>query len=390
MRYDAIVIGGGLAGCSVAHQLARRDHDVLLLEASTYPRHKLCGEFLSPEAQVSLRRLGVLDAVHAAGAASVSRALLTGPRGGTSAHDLPGTALGLSRYRLDELLYRQACAAGVEGRTGTRVSAVHGALDRGFSVEAGGISAEARLVVGAYGRRGVLDRTLDRPFLREQSPYVAFKAHYAGSTAALPDAIELHAASGGYCGVGPVEDGRANVCWIGRTDALTAAGGSPEAMLDEVLRRNPALDDRMRGLSRVSGRFEAVSQVPLMPKSRFANDVCMVGDAAGMIAPLCGDGMAMALDAADLLAPLAADWLAGRQSTAAFRTAYRRQWRRRFGRRMRIGRWVHAAAFRPTFTTALLRACTALPPLARWLIRATRGSGPAGAATGPRPVGAGR
>jgi len=373
MRYDAIVIGGGLAGCSVALQLARRNHDVLLLEKSTYPRHKLCGEFLSPEAQTSLQGLGVLDAVCEAGAATIDHAHLTGPRGTASSHALPGSALGLSRYRLDELLYRQALAVGVDGRTGTRVTAVEGSLDRGFSVQSDSATFESRLVIGAYGRRGVLDRTLNRPFLQEQSPYVAFKAHYAGAPDALPTAIELHAASGGYCGVGPVEEGHANVCWIGRTDALKTAGGTPTAMLEHTLRQNPALDDRMRGLSRVSDRFEAVSQVPLMPKTRFANDVCMVGDAAGMIAPLCGDGMAMALDAADLLAPLTADWLSGRRSDGSFRTAYRTQWQRRFGRRMRVGRWIHAAAFRPTLTTALLRTCSVLPPLARWLIRATRG-----------------
>jgi hypothetical protein len=81
----------------------------------------------------------------------------------------------------------------------------------------------------------------------------------------------------------------------------------------------------------------------------------------------------MALDAADLLAPLAHQFLRGDRSAHAFRQSYDRQWRRTFGRRMRIGRWVHAAAFRPSLTSALLTTCTALPPLARWLIRATRG-----------------
>ena len=374
MPYDAIVIGGGLAGCSTAVQLARHEHRVLLLEESTYPRHKLCGEFLSPEAQSSLEGLGVLSAVQAAGAAPMTGARLTGPGGTATEHALPGTALGLSRFRLDELLYRQACRAGAEGRTGTRATAVHGSLDEGFTVEAGGDAVEGRLVIGAYGRRGVLDRTLERPFLQEHSPYVAFKAHFAGAPApSSPGAIEIHAADGGYCGVGPVENERVNVCWIGRTDALTDAGGTPDAMLDRLRQQNAALDERLRPLSRVSDRFEAVSQVPLMPKSRFAGDVCMVGDSAGMIAPLCGDGMAMALDAADLLVPLADAFLSGNRSAAAFRRTYDHTWRHTFGQRMRIGRWVHAAAFRPTLTSALLMTCTALPPLARWLIRATRG-----------------
>lgn len=373
MQHDAIVIGGGLAGCSIALQLARQDYDVVLLEKATYPRHKLCGEFLSPEAQSSLDGLGVLHAVHEAGAAPMTQTQLSGPRGTASEHTLPGTALGLSRYRLDALLFNQACGVGVDGRAGTKATAVRGSLDDGFVVEADGDTLESRLVIGAYGRRGVLDRTLERPFLQEQSPYVAFKAHYAGPVPDGPGTIELHAASGGYCGVGPVEDERVNICWIGRTDALKDAGGTPEAMLDDLRRQNPRLDERLRPLSRVSERFEAVSQVPLMPKTRFAEDVCMVGDAAGMIAPLCGDGMAMALDAADVLAPLASEFLSDDRSPAAFRSTYEQRWRRTFGRRMRIGRWVHAAAFRPTLTTALLRTCTVLPPLARWLIRATRG-----------------
>lgn len=371
--YDAIVIGGGLAGCSAALQLSRRGHEVALLEKATYPRHKLCGEFLSPEAQSALRDLEVLEAVRAAGAQPVDRAQLTGPTGTTVEHALPGTALGLSRYRLDPLLFHRACAVGVDGRPGTKATAVEGTLEEGFAVEAGGQTLSGRLVLGAYGRRSVLDRSLDRPFLNETTGAVAFKAHYTGPPGALPEGIEVHAAPGGYCGVGPVEDNRANVCWIGRTETLQAAGGTPEAMLQALRRRNSALDDRLRPLSRVSERFEAVSQVSLTSKAQFVEDVCMIGDAAGMIAPLCGDGMAMALDSARLVAPLADRFLAETRSPAAFRAGYRQEWRTTFGRRLRVGRWVHAAAFRPWATTALLRTCRLLPPFARWLIHSTRG-----------------
>ncbi|MFB6247519.1 MAG: NAD(P)/FAD-dependent oxidoreductase [Salinibacter sp.] len=373
MTYDAIVIGGGLAGCSAAHQLARRGWEVVLLEKDTYPRHKLCGEFLSPEAQSSLSGLNLLEEVRSAGARRLRRARLTGPNGTTAEHGLPGTALGLSRYRLDTLLFRAARRVGVDGRPGTKATAVTGSLGDGFVVEAGGDALSGRLVLGAYGRRSPLDRRLDRPFLGEQSPYVAFKAHYAGTSPELPGTVEVHTAPGGYCGIGPVEEDRFNVCWIGRTDALKRAGGTAPAMLDEMRRHNPVLDDRMRDLVRVSDRFEAVSQVPLMSKSQFVDGVCMIGDSAGMIAPLCGDGMAMALDTADLVAPMAEQFLSGRRSPAAFRADYRDRWRSRYQRRLRLGRWAHAAAFRPLASTALLTACRVLPPLARWLIRSTRG-----------------
>jgi flavin-dependent dehydrogenase len=390
MSYDAVIIGGGLAGCSTALQLARRGHDVLLAEQSTYPRHKLCGEFLSPEAQSSFRRLGVLNAVREAGASPMTRTVLTAPNGTATEHDLPASALGLSRHRLDALLFRRACAAGAEGRSGTRVTGVEGALETGFTVDAGPETVEARLVIGAYGRRGALDRRLKRPFLDQRTPYVAFKAHYAGPAAAqLRNTIELHSAPGGYCGLSPVEGDRVNVCWIGRTDALQKAGGTPEAMLDERLRQNPALDTRLGGLTRVSDQFEAVSQVPLMPKSRFADGICMVGDSAGMIAPLCGDGMAMALQTADLVSPLASAFLEGRHSPSSFREKYEEAWTDTFGTRMRLGRWIHAVAFRSGAAWLLVRSCRVVPPLARWLIRTTRGhqaQRPKHGATAPQPV----
>lgn len=378
MSYDAVVIGGGLAGCSTATQLAERGYDVLLVEQSTYPRHKLCGEFLSPETQASFRRLGVLDAVRAAGAALVDRTVLTAANGTATEHALPAAGLGLSRYRLDELLFRRACAAGADGRAGVRVTDVDGSLTEGFRVEIDSATVPARLVFGAYGRRARLDRTLERPFLEEPTDYVAFKAHFEGSAASdVSRTVELHGAPGAYCGILPVEGDRVNVCWIGRTDALRRAGGTPEDMLNESLCRNPTLHDRLSGLTRVSDRFEAVSQVPLMTKDRFVNGVCMIGDAAGMIAPLCGDGMAMALETADLVSPLAADFLAGRRSVVDFRDTYEEAWNDRFGRRMQIGRWIHTAAFRPYASRFLVRTLDLLPPVARWIIRETRGVSPA-------------
>lgn len=374
MRYDALIIGGGLAGCSTALQLARRGYEVLLAEQSSYPRQKLCGEFLSPEAQSSFRRLGLLDAVHEVGASPIDRTRLTAPNGTSTEHVLPNDALGLSRFQLDHLLFQRACAAGADGRPGTRVTGVQGSLNDGYTVEIGTDTTEARLVFGAYGRRTRLDRRLGRPFLEQTTPYVAFKAHYAGPSAPdLQRTIELHSAPGGYCGLSPVEDDRINVCWIGRTDALQAAGGTPLAMLEENLRQNPVLDDRLQGLTRVSDQFKAVSQVPLMPKSRFADGVCMIGDAAGMIAPLCGDGMAMALQTADLVSPLASEFLDDHRSAASFRSGYEEGWTRTFGRRMRLGRWLHTAAFRPGAARVLVRTCRLLPPLAQWFIRTTRG-----------------
>lgn len=369
--HDVIIIGGGLAGCSAAIQLADQGAEVLLLEKGHYPRHKLCGEFLSPESQEMFERLGVLRRVHAAGAHGITKAYITAAAGTSFEATLPGTALGLSRYRLDPLLFDRAMEAGADGKTGARVRTVDGDLGRGFTVYTDESRFESRVVIGAYGKRGMLDRTLDRPFLQAHHPYVAFKAHYTGAD--LADRIEIHAFPQGYCGLSHVEDGRVNACWISHEAVLKAAGGDPEAMIARTLSQNPVLAGRFASMERVSDSFEAVSQVSLARKAPVEHDICMIGDTAGMIAPLCGDGMAMALRSAELVVPPVADFLEGRTSAARLRNRYARAWTKAFGGRLRLGRGVHRAALHPTVAAAAVRACRWMPGLARWLIRHTRG-----------------
>lgn len=371
MTYDAIVIGSGLAGSSTAVQLAERGFGVLLLERRTLPADKLCGEFFSTEVAGSLRSLGVLDEVVRAGAHPIREALLTAPGGAAYRGRLPGTALGVSRYRMDGLLFERAAAVGAAVRDGVTVRAVEGTLEDGFAVDAGGETVYGRMVVGAYGRRSLLDRKLGRAFMQTPGPYVAFKAHFAGVD--VGERVEVHAFPGGYCGLSHVEGGRVNVCWIAEQERLQEAGGHPEGMMEHLLVRNPLLARRLRGMRRVSERFEAVAQVTLDAKPAFDRDVAMVGDAAGMIAPLCGDGMAMALSGAERFVPQAAAFLRGEADAGRFREGYAATWQRAFGARMRLGRWIHRRAMDPLAAGLLVRACRWVPGLGAFLIRQTRG-----------------
>lgn len=369
-HYDVVVVGGGLAGCAAAIGLARHGASVLLAEQGTYPSHKLCGEFLSTESRGLLARLGVLGAVEQAGAEPITRAWMTAPGGADASLPLPGTALGLSRYRLDALLAGAARAVGAEVRERCPVLDVRAAAE-GYSVSLPDAEVSARLVIGAHGKRSRLDGRLQRSFLRSPSPLVGFKAHFEGE--AIPETIEMHAFRGGYCGLSPIEEGRVNVCWLAHADVLRSAGGTPDAMLRGPLSTNPHLARRLQALRRVSPRYEAVAQVTFQRKGLFDGGLCMIGDTAAMITPFCGDGMSMALQTAELVVPLATDHLNGRLDRAGFERAYERAWREQFSQRLRLGRLLHEAFVRPGGAEVLVRASRSAPRLAAWAIRQTRG-----------------
>jgi menaquinone-9 beta-reductase len=367
MQYDVVIIGAGLAGCSAAIQLAKAGIQVLLLEQSRYPVHKLCGEFLSVEVTDTFDRLGVLPAVRSAGASSIRQAYLTTKSGKSFRHALPGTALGLSRYQLDLILFERSAKLGADCRDGVVVKAVSGTLKDGFAVETTAGSFTGRLVLAAYGKKSALGQP-------NRSPFVAFKAHYTGLD--IPDMIELHAFDGGYCGLSAIESGQVNLCWIGHERILQGNRALPPALYS-----NPVLADRLAQMERVPGSLNGLSQISLDIKPKFDRDICQIGDTAGMITPLCGDGMAMALRSAELAVPLVQLFLENKLSERAFKRGYESAWTREFGLRLRVGKLMHQAFIQPPLADLGVGLCDRLPALGDWIIRSTRGEGSSASST---------
>lgn len=368
MMYDVIIVGGGLAGCSAAIQLADRGHKVLLLEQQKYPVHKLCGEFLSVEVIENFANLGILDEVKAIGAHPIHHAVLTDTSGETFEHSLPGTALGLSRYQLDPLLFNRAAAVGADCKEGTVVREISGDFASGFRVVSSGGEFTSRMVLAAHGKRSPLDTQLKRPFARRKSPWVAFKSHCDGLD--LPGTIELHAFPGGYCGLSMIETGQVNLCWIGHEKILQA---SADRNLPNALYENPALRDRLDHLVCSPAVRTRLSQISFELKGNFDGDICMIGDTAGMITPLCGDGMAMALRSAEIAVPLVSGYLEGILNSAQFKQQYQRNWQREFKLRLQLGRMIHQAFIQPKIAQASLQVCRSVPAIGHWIIQNTRG-----------------
>jgi flavin-dependent dehydrogenase len=368
---DVLLIGGGLAGLAAALDLAGRGQRVVVIERKAYPFHRVCGEYVSHEVGPYLRRLGADPAP--LGPASISRFRLSSPAGRTldSVLDLGG--FGVSRYRLDAFLYELALARGVQFVLPATVTdvAFEAAADRHLVTLADGRQLAARLVLGTYGKRSALDRQLNRPFFGQRSPYLGVKHHLR-----LPgfprDLIALHNFRDGYAGISAIEEDKLCFCYL-TTRANLKASGTIATMEAEVLAQNPHLADILRHAERLYAQPEVINEISFAPKQPVEQHVLMLGDAAGLITPLCGNGMAMALHGAALAAPLAEQFLRGHLTRPALEATYAQAWRRTFGARLRVGRAVQRLFGEPVLSELVVGSLRHWPAAVRALMRQTHG-----------------
>jgi len=351
--WDSIVVGAGPAGSAAATVLASAGKRVLVLERDRFPRAKVCGEFLSGDALPSLERIGALDAVRSSGAETISDGAVHVAGGVSVPFAVPVPALGISRFRLDDLLAARARGAGARMEFATRVVSVEGEPGSDFSVrsiatEDGERESRSRTVIGAWGRWDAMDRQLSRRFLA-RTRYFGWSRDYTGDTTRLAGRVELFLHPGGYCGLSRVEGGAVNLAGViseRRRRKLPGAGWEP--VLAHARASNAALHRTLAGLVPGPRGFLGTVPVVFTRKPAVENGMLMAGDAAGVIDPFSGQGQAAALASGLLAGETALAYLEGRLAASDYEAEYRRRWSRRFGSRFAWSAGLRALMLDPT------------------------------------------
>lgn len=365
-KEDVIIIGGGLGGLTAGIILARQGRSVTVIEKRNYPFHRVCGEYISNEVSDFLKKEALFP--YNFYPTQISRFRLT-TAGGTEVNmplDLGG--FGISRYTFDDFLYQKAKAVGVNFRLQEQVLETDFLNEKDYFqlVLKSGETIYADHVIGAFGKRSVLDRTLERAFLKKRSPYIGVKYHIKGNFE--PDVIAIHCYKGGYCGLNPIENGLFNLCYLGSRKQLRDCG-SIQKMEERFLYENPSLKKLLTEANFVRDKPEVINEINFEPKLPVENHLLMVGDAAGLIAPLFGNGMAVAIHSGKL----AAEAILQNTSRQAVERQYHENWRSIFKNRLAMGRIVQKLFSVPQMaelTSALIQRS---PYLGRKIMKRTHG-----------------
>lgn len=370
--YDVAIVGGGLAGLALSIQLARQGHSVILFEKEQYPFHRVCGEYISLESWDFLVRLGIDLA--GMNVPIIKKLQVSAINGKLLEQRLPLGGFGISRYVLDFALASMAKAAGVVVEEKTKVNDIH--FDNTlFSVQAGTQVYKTKIVAGSFGKRSNIDIKWKRPFAgaakNKLNNYIGVKYHVRTSFPA--DTIALHTFDHGYCGVVKIEGDKYNLCYLTTAANLQKSGGSVAEMERVILSANPHLRQLFAQSEKCEPEPVTISQVSFDRKSQVEQHVLMIGDAAGMIAPLCGNGMSMALHGSKLAAAAIHSFLQDRITRHDMEMQYQAQWRRTFGSRLRMGRMIQRLSGSARMMNWFIGAGKTFPALMRGLIRQTHG-----------------
>jgi menaquinone-9 beta-reductase len=371
--FAAAVVGGGLAGLSLSILLSKAGYKTILFEKEKYPFHKVCGEYISLESWKFIESLGLN--ISELNLPIIKKLLVSSPDGNFIKANLDLGGFGISRYFLDNKLKEMAVENGVTVHEETKVNEVI-FNEENFTVKYNGGAVSALVSAACFGKRSNLDVKWKRDFTKQKnnklSNYIGVKYHI--KTGFPADTIALHNFKNGYCGISKVEDDRYCLCYLTTAKNLKNNHNSIKEMEKNVLYKNEFLKKIFSESEFSFKEPVTISQISFDKKSQIENHVLMLGDAAGMITPLSGNGMSMAFHAAKIAFTNIDLFLKEKISRKEMESRYAYEWQKQFGKRLRNGRIIQRLFGKEKATNLFIKAIKPFPLIINKLIKGTHGN----------------
>ena len=365
---DILIIGGGLAGLTSAIHLSKFGLKVTLIEKNEFPKHKVCGEYISNEVIPYLNYLAIDISILKP--SNITDLEFSNSKGEIISAKLPLGGFGISRYVLDHYLFEKAKELGCKIIQDTVTESRF--IENEFHVITNtNLKFKSKVVVGAFGKRSNMDQKLERDFIFKKSSWLAVKAHYSGI---FPNhLVGLHNFEGGYCGVSKVENDKINICYLVNYETFKKYKNIEEFQ-SEVVSKNPNLKAVFDKSSLLFEKPLTISQISFEKKTAVENHILMIGDTAGLIHPLCGNGMAMAIHSAKIASELTIAFLDNKiDSRKKLEEKYTQLWNMNFKTRLAMGRFLSRLLVHKKLSAFVMQLLIIFPFLLTFIIKKTHG-----------------
>ena len=369
MTEPIVIIGGGLAGLALSVDLSRRGYAVTVIEKGNYPRQKVCGEYISMESHRYL--LSLCPALAAIDLPVITQFKLssTGKKEFSTALDLGG--FGVSRYLLEDLLYKEAQQAGAIFMLNTKASDIqYDQANERYAVKTSDGVINASLVCNSSGRKSNFEAK-SKEDRNMGTNYVGVKYHVWLERD--PKQIEIHNFPGGYCGISSIEEGKACLCYIVNSEKLKNVHNSIQQLEQQCLYQNSNLKQIFTEAEFIFKQPVTISGINFLIKDQATEHSFFLGDSAGSIAPITGNGMSMALRSASVLAGYVDDHFSKDTPRQELVSNYSKFWNRQFSARIRLSRHLQKLSENPGLANMTIGLFNVFPSLARGVIRQTHG-----------------
>jgi Dehydrogenases (flavoproteins) len=339
----------------------------VVFEKKSFPFHRVCGEYISNETVPFLKSIGLFPQEF--NPPQIHQLQLTSVNGKSATLPLDLGGFGISRYAFDYFLYQKAKEKGVIFYLDTEVDRII-FNDNRFEVSANQTIHTSDVVIGSFGKRSRLDVAMTRTFIKKRSPYVGVKYHI--KTEHQHDLIALHNFKDGYCGISNIEDGKTTLCYLTHRDNLKSSGNIKE-MEESILFRNPFIKQIFLNSEFLFERPETINEISFETKAPVENHILMCGDSAGMITPLCGNGMAMAIHSSKVASNLVQAFCEDKIDRAQLESQYKNQWEALFASRLNAGRLIQNLFGSEWASNVAVNLARHTKPVANYLISKTHG-----------------